>query len=80
MSRNLYEVIRDMAPSGGAGGGAFFEQGTVRAVKGNGDLQVETSRGAADVRPVNDEAYSAGDKVWVSQASDGSYLACGKVR
>ncbi len=56
-------------PSGSSAG--FFEQGEVVRVDGVGGLVVSVGGRSIAAKPVTEEPYRVGARVWVSAASEG---------
>lgn len=78
---DLIREIANKAPGTSKGsGGAFFIQGTVTEVMGDGKVAVQTDRAWVICHPVTDEPFAWGVRVWVSQAVDGTWIVHGGVR
>ena len=81
----LVELIRQIGwagqPSPAPAGPApvWFDQGEVVAVSEMGELTVAVGAAAVIAKPVTDEPFRVGAKVWVS-ASSGGYVVHGGVR
>jgi hypothetical protein len=85
VSPTLFEAICQIARSakggttGGRPSGDFFEQGEVAMVGGTGNLMVVVGGRTVEAKPVTDEPFKVGSKVWVSSAA-GGYIVHGGVR
>ncbi len=61
--------------------GSFFEQGVIEQVFGSGALMVNTPSGVVMAKPVTDEPFTAGTRVWISSTADkAAWLVHGAVR
>ena len=77
----LVQAIRALARQGSEPGQvttAFFEEGLVISVDGVGGLTLRVDGQTVSAKPVTDEPFRAGMKVWVSQSTEGWIVHGGK--
>ncbi len=82
----LSDIIRTIAgkkqgPVSRTIAGSFFVQGVIEQVLGAGGIMVNTPSGVVIAKPVTDEPFTAGMRVWVSSTADkNTWLVHGAVR
>lgn len=80
----IIEICRKLQAPQQAGGVTtenLFLGGTVSTVKGSGRISVSTDAGqGVEASPVTDEVFTVGQRVWVSQMEDSTYIVHGGIR